>query len=329
MRRDAHGPQFSIIIPVYNGARTLGACLAALERQDVANARHEIIVVDDGSTDESVAVAAGYDVKLLRQAHAGAAAARNHGASQARGDILVFTDADCEPAAGWLQALTAPFADPQVCGARGVYRTRQASLVARFSQAEYEEKYSRLARQERIDFVDTYSAAYRHEVFASHGGFDARFLLDEDQEFSFRLAAAGHRLVFVPDAIVYHHHPATLWHYLVRKVRLGRWKVHVHLRHPARAVRDSYTPWTQKVQILIVPIALLITAAAWLRREHGLEAAIAWLLAVGSTVPLATHAIRQGWHVALATPGLALARAAALGAGLVWGALDLVGRWGR
>lgn len=319
----------SVIVPVYNGASTLGACLRALAEQTIPPACYEIIVVDDGSTDASAAIAAEHGAQLVCQEHAGPAAARNRGARVARGEILLFTDADCEPRRDWIEAMMAPFADPAVVGVKGAYRTRQRSVVARFAQAEYEEKYARLAGRTEIDFVDTYAAGYRRDVFLQAGGFDTGFptATVEDQELSYRLAAAGHKLVFAPRAIVYHHHAATPWRYARRKLHLGRWKVRVHARHPARAVRDSYTPWTQKAQLLLLPLAVVVAGSAALARSSSRRRAL-WRLAaglaglgLGSTLPLLAQARRQGWAVGLAAPPLALLRAAALDAGLAWGLL--------
>ncbi len=147
---------------------------------------------------------------------------------------------------GWIAALAAPFADERVAGAKGAYLTRQRGAVPRFTQLEYEDRYDRMAGAETIDFVDTYSAAYRRDVFLANGGFDPAFPIDEDQEFSFRLAEKGYRLVFVPEAKVYHRHNPTLRAYIRRKFLIGYWKVLVARRHPGRAVKDSHTPQTLK-----------------------------------------------------------------------------------
>jgi cellulose synthase/poly-beta-1,6-N-acetylglucosamine synthase-like glycosyltransferase len=319
-----HLLQASVIIPVYNGAETLGLCLQALAAQTAEAGSYEVIVIDDGSQDESAVVAERYGVRVIRQARGGAALARNRGAEQARGSILLFTDADCEPERDWIKRMLAPFADPEVVGARGVYRTRQRSAVARFAQAEYEEKYARLARRARVDFVDTYSAAYRREVFWAHGGFDPAFTLDEDQELSYRLARAGHRLVHTPDAVVYHRHAATVGQYARRKARLGRWKVRVHARHPGKGLQDSYTPWSQKAQMALAPLAVGAAAVAVLRRGSWLPAGTLAGLGLLSALPLMVRAARHGWAVALVGPALVLLRAAALDLGLAWGVLS----WG-
>lgn len=314
----------SVIVPVWNGADTLGACLQALLAQSAQAASYEVIVVDDGSGDGSGKIAAQFGVVVIRQEHAGAAAARNRGVRHAQGEILLFTDADCEPLPDWIEQMLEPFADPDVMGVKGVYRTRQRSLVARFTQAEYHEKYGRLARSEWIDFVDTYSAGYRQDAFREHGGFDPTFLLDEDQEFSFRLAASGYGLKFAPGAAVYHQHPATAWDYAWRKVRLARWKVWVSMVHPAKVIRDSYTPWTQKAQIA----ALLLTTMSVVLAVLGV---IPWLFVLASavmglvfSVPLVVSSRQQGWLVVIIAPAMIGLRALALATGLVWGIVDRI-----
>jgi len=163
----------SVIVPAYNAQDTLGSCLAALQAQSLPRDRYEVIVVDDGSTDRTADIARQYGARLLHQPNAGPAAARNRGAQAARGEILLFTDADCSPARDWIERMTEPFRDAEVVGAKGVYRTRQAEPVARFVQLEYEDRYVRTSRQEYIDFVDTYSAAYRRDIFLANGGFFA------------------------------------------------------------------------------------------------------------------------------------------------------------
>jgi lipopolysaccharide/colanic/teichoic acid biosynthesis glycosyltransferase/glycosyltransferase involved in cell wall biosynthesis len=322
-----HRPQVSVVVPAYNAADTLSLCLSALARQDFPAEDYEVVVVDDGSTDATADVARRSGVRVFSQPNAGPAAARNHGAQEARGEFLLFTDADCAPVPGWVRALTAPFADPQVAGAKGAYLTQQRSIVPRFTQVEYEDRYDRMAAVESIDFVDTYSAAYRRDIFLANGGFDAIFPTAsvEDQELSFRLAEKGYRLVFAPEAQVYHRHNSTLRAYARRKFYIGYWKALLARWHPGRMVKDSHTPQALKLQMLLVAAVLaglMLTLVASLLRgparvfEVGLLGtgvlAVAFL---ASAMPFLAKVWRRDQAIVLPAVGLLWVRALALGAG--------------
>lgn len=311
-------PQVSVIVPAYNGAAMVGDCLRALLDQQTQRS-HEIILVDDGSTDDTAHKVATFAprVRLIRQHHAGAAAARNRGVSAAQGDLLLFTDADCEPTPGWIETLARALDGAD--GAKGTYRTRQRSVVARWVQAEYESKYRRMAQRPTIDFIDTYSAAYRRGVFEAAGGFDESLEVDEDQELSFRLAEAGARLVFAPEAIVYHRHVATPQAYMRRKFRIGYWKVLVAAMHPARIISDSHTPQSLKAQMALLGLVLLLLPAAPFSRlaRKALPIPAGTLLA--TTLPIAVSIAAEDPAVALAAPLMSLLRAAGLLAGTLAG----------
>jgi glycosyltransferase involved in cell wall biosynthesis len=328
----------SVIVPVYNGGATIERCLHALAQQTWPPERFEIIIVDDGSQDDTanrvrhwIGTHPTQQIQLVQQPNAGPAAARNQGASVARGGILLFTDADCAPLPTWIAAMMAAFADPQVAGVKGAYLTEQTGLTPRFVQAEYEDRYDRMRTQSQIDFIDTYSAGYRRAIFRKQGGFDAIFRTAsvEDQEFSFRLTRLGHRLVFAPEAQVVHLHDRTAGEYARRKFLIGYWKTLVTRRHPDRLLSDSHTPQSLKVQILLIaavigltPLALLSTiwpGLRWVRTLIGLGV-VGFLT---STLPFLYKLARRSPHLALIGPLLLVVRAAALGSGFLLGLLQL------
>jgi cellulose synthase/poly-beta-1,6-N-acetylglucosamine synthase-like glycosyltransferase len=327
MSTSARRPEYSVIVPAYQAADVVGACVEALTQQSVARPCYEILVVDDGSPDETAAVAraAGAD-RVLAIPHAGPAAARNAGIEAARGAILLFTDADCIPARDWLLQMTAPFEAPGVSGVKGAYRTEQGEVVARLAQCEFEERYDLLARGETIDFVDTYAAAFRRAALEEVGTFDVAFTQanNEDVDLSYRLAKAGHRLRFNRQAVVGHRHPASWWRYVQVKARRGYWRMLVYRMHPGKALQDSYTPQTLKLQVILallalgcVGLGLLWPALLW--------GALLALVGIGlSALPLVRVALRHDRAVAGWMPLFVLVRSLAFSGGVLAGAVGML-----
>jgi cellulose synthase/poly-beta-1,6-N-acetylglucosamine synthase-like glycosyltransferase len=252
-------PSAAVVVPAYNMEAPLARCLASLDNQTYPKDRYVVIVVDDGSTDGTKDVAQQFGVKVLTQSNMGAAAARNLGAKEVEADLILFTDADCEPPHDWIAQMAAPFSNPEVAGAKGFYRTKQTGLIPRFVQAEYEIKCAKLKQKRFIDFIDTYSAAYRRSVFLEHGGFDTSFkgAAAEDVELSYRLSSAGYKLSPADGAYVFHQHPETLSDYLRKKCKYAYWRAVAWEKHPTKAIEDSYTPNSQKLEVVLTPLLVL------------------------------------------------------------------------
>lgn len=313
----------SIIVPTFNGGHRISKCLEALISQ-TGGKRAEIIVVDDGSTDGTYGVVSAHPgVRVIRQENAGPAAARNRGANDAQGDILLFTDDDCVPNSDWLLSMLAPFADPNVVGAKGVYMTRQHQLTARFVQLEYEDKYRNLARVENIDFIDTYSAAFRRKQFLEVKGYDTSFPVAcaEDVELSFRMSAKGWVMKFVPDAAVYHTHPSSLGWYLRKKYKFAFWRMYAVSKNPEKAVKDSHTPQLMKFQLLLLPLLLSAFIVDLLLREKFLLSAVIIVGYYLTTIPFSFRNMRKDPAVAIVSPLFLAARSCAQFLGVLGGTI--------
>jgi lipopolysaccharide/colanic/teichoic acid biosynthesis glycosyltransferase len=316
-------PFLSVIVPARDAADTILECLKALNVQSLPREQYEVIVVDDGSVDETPRIAEPLADRVIRQERRGPAAARNAGAALARGELLAFTDADCVAAPDFLEALSGPFQHAETVAAKGAYRTAQQGLVPRFVQQEYQHKYARMERRSRIDFIDTYAAAYRRKVFQENGGFDISYTTAsvEDQELSFRLAQKGYAMVFVPSALVFHRHDRSVAEYARRKFGIGSWKALLLRRHPDRLTSDSHTPLAQRAQLLLAPLALAFMALAPFYRWAPWCAGISLGLFGVSAISEMRSIARRDPPVLLVAPGMIMLRALALGAGLALGAL--------
>lgn len=248
----------SVIIPAFNAEKAIGNCLSALRNQSFSDA-FEIIVVDDGSKDNTCVVVNGFrGVLLHKQSNAGPAVARNQGAHLASGRILVFTDSDCIPSKNWLEEMIKPFQDPEVVAVQGAYITQQRGIVPRFCQAEIEERYERMKKKDRVDFIGSYSAAYQKDVFFQAGGFDEQFRTasGEDSDLSYRLSKTG-KMVFNPKAIVLHRHPQSILKYWQTKFFRAFWRYRMYWKNPEKIGGDSYTNPLLKFQIAALFGALL------------------------------------------------------------------------
>src|SRR5712692_138585 len=126
-------PRISVVVPAFQASASIERCLAALARQTLPAEQYEVIVVDDGSTDDTASRASRCGARLVRlPRNLGPAQARNAGLAVDQGEIVVFTDSDCEATPGFLAALTAPLRDAGIAATKGAYESNRRALVSRF-----------------------------------------------------------------------------------------------------------------------------------------------------------------------------------------------------
>lgn len=214
----------SVIIPNYNGEQLLPVCLDALRHQTYAH--FEVIVVDDASTDDSVALLEQEypEVRLLQlERNSGLAAACNAGAKIARGDLLVMLNSDTEPEPAWLAALVGAALEYPEAGAfasKMLLFGRRDTLhtagdmygvdgIPR-NRGVWERDEGQYDQDLEVFSGCGGAVAYRREAWEETGGFDEDlFMYCEDVDLGWRLQLAGYRTIFVPQARVYHHLSAT------------------------------------------------------------------------------------------------------------------------
>ena len=284
------GTAVSVVIPTRGRPEQLARCLGALARQTLPAAAFEVIIVDDDSpvpVDPAIATGLPMAGKVLRVPHAGPAAARNRGVDQAVGDVVAFTDDDCQPEPGWLAALltalgssTAPGAGGRVVNALPRNRYAEASQLLVSFLCEY---YN---GPDGARFFTSNNLAVRRDAFRRAGGFDERYrhAAGEDRELCDRFASRNTPLAYAADAVVRHAHDLS-WPRFVRQhftYGRGAWGF-----RKARARRNG--------RVRVEPPAFYRGLLAY---------------------PLARHGLRGLPHVAL----LGVAQAANAG-GFAWAAL--------
>lgn len=209
--QDAAGRRrVSVIIPARNEVRLIGRVVRAVLTQRSAGVDIEVIVVDDGSTDGTgfVARAAGARVVSMDPQRVGnPAAARNRGAGEASGDPIIFLDADCVPADGWLEAILAAHAAGAVCVGGSLALPAGLSISAR---ADYYCGWYHVHPARSAGFVPNHppcNLSVRRAAFAGTGGFREQQPIayaHEELAWQAELQRAGEKIYFEPGAVAYH-----------------------------------------------------------------------------------------------------------------------------
>ena len=255
-------PEVSVVIPTYDRPAALARCLAALEQQHYPRNRLEVIVVDDGSPTPAAEIAEqlpdDFPLVFLRQENSGPAAARNAGAAQARGTLLVFTDDDCAPNPDWLSLLvksagshpgTAIGGKTVNALARNPFSAASQQLVDYLYQA-----FNRAESKTGWMFTSN-NLALPAAKFRAIGGFDASFprAAAEDRELCDRWQLEGNEMHYEPSALTEHFHRLSLASYVRQHFNYGRGAYEVQRLRRSHGIPSRLEPLRFYVDLLRFP----------------------------------------------------------------------------
>lgn len=315
-------PSVSVVVPAYNAGETIGPLLESLLGLDYPV--YEVIVVNDGSKDGTKGVVERYPVRLIEQRNLGASAARDAGLRVANADIVAYVDSDVTVTPNWLRELVRPFEDPSVAATTG--RTvflRNDKCTSWWRSLDIERRNARRKSDTRL--ANGPNCAFRKSVLLEVGGFDPKWYHAEDTEVSYRIWMRGHRIRYVPEAVV-HHVPEEDWRdYLRKRYRDAKAFTRMLARYTRSALmHDDFVSLGMKVQppvFLALLLTLGLTIGLMLTPLGGFAApALLGLLAVAIFLnfPEAVAVARASGRLEFFFKGLALGmlRGFAWGAGL-------------
>ncbi len=188
----------SFIIPVLNGEKYMAGCLEHIRREMAPG--DEIIVVDNGSTDSTTVIIAGYpEVKLFTHPKGTIAAVRNYGAKTAKGTLLAFIDCDCLVCPGWRQAATEVLSDANIAAAGSHYDVSENPTWVERAWLSARKLNATLAK-----YIVGGNFIVRRKIFEAVDGFDESMITDEDTEIGNRLCQRGYRIINAPQVRVIH-----------------------------------------------------------------------------------------------------------------------------
>lgn len=297
-------PTVTAIIAVRNGSPTIGICLDAIAAQSYAVM--SIIVIDDASTDDTVAVVRGRrdpSTELLKLAdNAGPAEARNRALTRVTADYIWIVDADCIPAPDCLAHLCAVLSDPTVgvVGGPNPQNPRTATYAA--AAFDFSNRYlvDPAAPPTDVPYVVGANMLIRRAVIDKIGYYDPSLRIAEDFDLCVRARQAGWRVVFEPRAVSEHRHPrSTVSDYLRYQYKIGHYGCRFRLKHRAAVPFGRWYPTTPARATVLAPVYVAMALGRIVVKN----------VAVGAIRPLLWYlpliALGQCWVVAGVIRGLA------------------------
>lgn len=262
----------SVIINAYNEEDNISDCLDSLVEQTYDD--FELVVIDDGSTDDTVEIVESYidkfQLKIYKVPHVGLRKARRIGFSKAKGEILVNIDADEVLREDFLHNIVKPFKiDEEIGGVGGMVIADGSSWAAEAYGVWNEIFFELRVRGEEVDWIEGGCSAFRREAYEEIGGF-TKNKISSDKDISWRLKDSGWKLISKKDVVAYQKEPSTFSSVIKREHKHGRKEFYLLKRHEDKMSWKELTRFypffgllVLGLSLLYVPLLLLVLTGAF------------------------------------------------------------------
>ena len=247
LRDGAKWPSVSVVVCTYNGAPTLEECLDHVKKLDYPN--FEVIVVDDGSTDDSAAIAERAGVRLIRVKNGGLSRARNIGWQASKSEIIAYTDDDAYPDPHWLRYLAAMFlrTDYSALGGPNIPPPDDGLVADAVGYAPGGPSHV-LFDDTTAEHIPGCNMAFRRSHLAAIDGFDPQFrVAGDDVDLCWRLQERGWKLGFCPPAVVWHHRRGLIGTYWKQQKGYGKAETLLEQKWPEKYNVIGHPSWHGRV----------------------------------------------------------------------------------
>jgi len=220
-------PKVSVIVPVFNGEKTIKDCLFSVGEQKYSN--YEIIVVDNNSSDKTKDAILEcqkkiYNIKYIFEKNMSRGLARHIGEKMASGEIILMTDSDCQVPKNWIEKMTKPIACKKCDAVQGFEKPKTENNFWSYQQQlRVNEKWEKYIKNQEPIQIDTKNFAISKKALWKIGGTNPNIKALIDTELWIRFTMSGQKIISVEDAPVVHCHPEHLFLFIKKQAQRGYW----------------------------------------------------------------------------------------------------------